>query len=261
MFEMPSARSDITHTTDESNSVPVIPVQEDAETLQALLQLMHPIEPPSVQSLQQAQKLATACDKYFISTVKCGLYLRSLLNEDRFLKEQPLIRYALSWKFGLEQEAIRASRYTHSLNLTDSSLASPLLSRSGDLEAILALWRLRNDREDALDGILSLVKTSYINCSHHGNLTIIFGDYLQRKAQLKESLKSPYPKCEKVEEFLGFQIRPGNSGCTVCTEGVTARLGAIKALAMEALDKYPQQISGYVTSSSLTFSELIDVRF
>ncbi|KAG8913780.1 hypothetical protein FRC00_001610 [Tulasnella sp. 408] len=251
MFDMPSTPSS---TTDEPSHIPVIPVQEDAGTLQALLQLMHPIDPPLIKSLQFAQQLVTACDKYFISTAKLRIYLRGILSEEQCLKEEPLTCYGLSWKLGLEQEAIRASRYTHLVDLTDISVANALFSCSGGLEALLTLWRMRNTREDALEGLLSLVQPrTYGNCSSntnsfnsHRSTSIIVGDYIRRRTQLKELLKSPYPKCEKAEEFLGFQVTPGSSGCSICTENAELRLKAIKVSVMEALEKYPQQISGYV---------------
>ncbi|KAG9031799.1 hypothetical protein FS837_002888 [Tulasnella sp. UAMH 9824] len=248
MFDMPSTPSG---TTEEPSPIPVIPVQEDGETLQALLRLMHPIDPPSIKSLQFAQQLVTACDKYFISTAKLRIYLRGILSEEQCLKEEPLTCYGLSWKLGLEQEAIRASRYTHFVDLTDISVANALFSCSGGLEAMLTLWRMRNTREDALEGLLSLVQPrTYGNCSldrygnGHRSTSIIVGDYIRRRAQLKESLKSPYPKCEKVEDFLVFQITGGASGCSTCTESAELGLKAIKLSVIEALEKYPQQISG-----------------
>ncbi|KAG8905246.1 hypothetical protein FRC01_008421 [Tulasnella sp. 417] len=248
MFDMPPAPSS---TTEESNqALPVIPVQEDAETLQALLQLMHPIDPPSITSLHLAQKLVTACEKYFISMAKLRIYLRSILTEYEVLKKEPLTCYAIAWKLGLVNEAIIASRYTHFIDLTEISVAKALFSCSGGLEAMLALFRMRSAREDALEGLLSLVKPGpYVGCksSLHGGSTIIVSDYTGRRAQLKESLKAPYPACESPESLLGFQVIPGGRECSSCAEGVKIQLRAIKTIVIEALARYPQTISRFVT--------------
>ncbi|KAG8961411.1 hypothetical protein FRC00_012309 [Tulasnella sp. 408] len=239
MFDIPSPPSG---TTGEPSLIPAIPVQEDAETLQALLQLMHPIDPPSINSLKFAQQLVKACDKYFISTAKLRIYLRDILNEEQCLKEEPLACYGIAWKLGLEKEAILASRFTHSVDLTEISVANALFLCSGGLEAMLALWRMRNAREDGLEELLSVVKPGpYVGCrsKDHGGSAILVDDYTRRRAQLKEALKVPYPKCESPEDFLGFQVLRG--------EGVKVQLKAIKAMTVEALARYPQAISRSVT--------------
>ncbi|KAG8918108.1 hypothetical protein FRC00_012863, partial [Tulasnella sp. 408] len=159
MFALPP----VTSEGKDQTEVPVIPVEEDAPTLQALLQMIYPIDPPHITSLQLAQKLVTACDKYFISTTKLRLYLRDALNDDKVLKEDPLACYALLWKIGWEEGAIKASRYTHTFQLADSVIAKKLVEQAGDLEALLRLLRMRDSREEGLDDLLSIVK----NGSHY----------------------------------------------------------------------------------------------
>ncbi|KAG9040670.1 hypothetical protein FS837_000325 [Tulasnella sp. UAMH 9824] len=239
MFDMPQVSAD---RTEESDSIPTIPLKEDAETLQALFQLMHPIDPPPVKSLQLAQKLVTACDKYFISMAKLRIYLRSILSDYQLLWTEPLTCYGIAWKLGLEKEVILASRFTHSVDLTEISVANALFSCSGGLEAMLALLRMRNAREDGLEGLLSVVKPGpYVGCrsKDHGGSAIVVDDYSRRRAQLKEALKAPYPTCESPDNFLGFQVLRG--------EGAKIQLKAIKATTTEALARYPQAIPGSVT--------------
>ncbi|KAG9040666.1 hypothetical protein FS837_000321, partial [Tulasnella sp. UAMH 9824] len=89
MFDMPPPQSDSTENTKKEDSapLPVIPVSEDAETLQVMLQMIYPIAPPSIQSITLANKLATACAKYFIHEGKLQLYVRNILNQDKSLKD------------------------------------------------------------------------------------------------------------------------------------------------------------------------------
>ncbi|KAG8974449.1 hypothetical protein FRC05_007248 [Tulasnella sp. 425] len=227
--------------------LPVIPVEEDAETLQALLQMLYPIDPPPIASFSLAQKLVTACDKYFVSNSKLRLHLRDALNDDNFMTEDPLACYSVLWKLGWEPEAIKASRYTHTLELTESSVAKRLVEQSGDIEPLLQLWRMRDSRDGALDGLLSLVKVgSYVVCPQrsHAALSINLNDYGQRRAGLKEKLKLPYPDPYDVEDLLGFQLLPRANTCETCREGREARLQAIRAMVGVALEAYPQGIPG-----------------
>ncbi|KAG9023452.1 hypothetical protein FS837_005805, partial [Tulasnella sp. UAMH 9824] len=89
MFDMPPPQTDSTENTKKGDSapLPVITVSEDSETLQVMLQMIYPIAPPSIQSIKLANKLAAACAKYFIHEGKLKLYVRSILNQDKSLKD------------------------------------------------------------------------------------------------------------------------------------------------------------------------------
>ncbi|KAG8905031.1 hypothetical protein FRC00_013533 [Tulasnella sp. 408] len=104
----------------ETTNLPVVAIEEDAETTQTLLQMLYPIDPPSIKSPKLAGKLMTAFDKYFISMAKLRFHLRDLLKEDRFIKKDPVLCYSLAWKLGWKEEAMVASRHTHYLDLIDT---------------------------------------------------------------------------------------------------------------------------------------------
>ncbi|KAG8949859.1 hypothetical protein FRC04_008162 [Tulasnella sp. 424] len=202
MFSMPSKPSD---ASKQETEVPIIPVEEDAETLGAMLQILYPIDPPTIESLMLAGKLVQAFDKYFISMTKLQYHLRSTLNLESSLETAPLRCFSISWKLGLEPEAVRASRYTHSSNLSKMAVAEAIISNSGDLAALVALWDLRYRREESLGNFTDLVQPSTnIVCRIHGQLSVKFSSDRVRRARLKEVLNVPYPTCEDPEHFLGF---------------------------------------------------------
>ncbi|KAG8889493.1 hypothetical protein FRC00_014492, partial [Tulasnella sp. 408] len=243
MFALPPVSGEGKDQTD----IPVIPVEEDSPTLQVLLQIIYPIDPPHITSFPLVQKLVVACDKYFISTAKLRLHLRDVLNDDQFFREDPLACYAFFWKIGWEEEAIKASRYTHTFQLTDSSVAKKLINESGDVEALLQLLRLRDSREEALDDLLSVIKpTFYYVCSTkgHSGLSVVLNDSLRRRMELKQQLKEAYPNTQDVERLLGFRITPSSLSCETCAMGRTAHLQAIRTKVITALEAYPQAISG-----------------
>ncbi|KAG8951768.1 hypothetical protein FRC00_007127, partial [Tulasnella sp. 408] len=145
MFSLPQAP--------EGSSItrPIIPVEEDPETLEALLTMVYPLPPPRIKSYDQATLLVQACDKYFIDVSQLDNILHKVLRTTAALEADPLGVYALAWRLGLDDETKEASRYTHHLNLKDPKVKSDLIRRSGSVNSLLALWDLRLQREAALD--------------------------------------------------------------------------------------------------------------
>ncbi|KAG8949860.1 hypothetical protein FRC04_008163 [Tulasnella sp. 424] len=216
MFDMPAVASkeaENGHSENET-SLPVIPVQEDVETLQALLQILYPITPPLIHSMMLARNLVTACDKYFIDFAKVKLYVRGILSHEESLTKEPVACYALAWKLGLEQEAIVASRHLHSLDMTDSVAAKTIVSQSGDLAALLALWDLRIRTDKALDALLALAKVNVdMACPNHNWASGSTEEYSERKERLREVAVVSDPSFEDVEQFLGFKAGRGPVDC------------------------------------------------
>lgn len=242
MFNMPSDR--IKNEAD----TPIIPLQEDAETLQAMLQILYPIEPPTIKSLLLAEKLVTAFDKYFISTAKLRHHLRGVLSLEESLEKDPLACFAISWKLRLETETMLASRYTHTWNLSNVTLAEAVVSLSGDMGALVALLDLRSRRERELDDLLDLINfNSHFNCRSHGEVNVSFLRDRERRARLKEALNVPFPICADAEYFLGFKInQPPRYGvpCTKCHQMTKTFRSLTKIVIEGALRSYPQTISG-----------------
>ncbi|KAG8974447.1 hypothetical protein FRC05_007246 [Tulasnella sp. 425] len=241
MFDMPQAGR---RSEDEAN-IPVIPVEEDPETMQALLRLLYPIEPPPIESFFLARKLVTACDKYFVNTAKVQLHLKGILNNRQSMEEHPLECYTLSWELGMKEEAIAASRYTHSVDLSDNGVAKEIFSQSGNLEALTKLWDLRFRREKALDDILALAQDNRnMACHKHPRATGSVKNYSVRKEALRVALIVPNPSVSNVETFLGYQAGRGDPSCPACDDRRVVRLAENQKRVTEALCSYPQAIKG-----------------
>ncbi|KAG8913782.1 hypothetical protein FRC00_001612 [Tulasnella sp. 408] len=249
MFDMPP----VTHADESEASLPVVPVEEDPETIQVLLQMLYPIEPPPISTLSLAKKLVTACDKYFVNPIKVQLHLKKILGDKQSIKEDPLGCYALSWRLGLEEEAIAASRYLHHVDISDGNIAKEILSQSGNVEALNRLWDLKFRREQGLDEILAMANVDKdMACNSHVQAAGTTGKYLARKQALRRSLMVPNPVCEDAETFLGYKGGKGKNDCANCTDRRSFLLDIARMEVTNAIRSYPQTIKSFVTQASKT---------
>ncbi|KIO28549.1 hypothetical protein M407DRAFT_22288 [Tulasnella calospora MUT 4182] len=151
---------------------------------------------------------------------------------------------------GLEEEAIAASRYTHSVNLSDAVVANGVVSQSGSLEALTGLWDLKFRREQALDEILALAKDETdMACSGHLSAYGSTIKYSVRKDGLRAALTVPSPVYTNAETFLGFQAGVGESedgSCEACDWKRVCLSAENREEVMKALLSFPQAIQGYV---------------
>ncbi|KAG9041275.1 hypothetical protein FS837_012474 [Tulasnella sp. UAMH 9824] len=263
MFALPQPGDEASSTTSE---LPTIPVEEDAQTLQTFLTMLYPLDPPVVRSYTVATKLVRACDKYLISPLRLKSCLRDILATPEALKSDPLGVYALAWRLGLEEEAKTASRYTHRIDLRKPAVKQDLITRSGSVEALLALWDMRLRREEQLDRITNAVQLGGpMGCDasrtysgrHHDNSSNAraFGDC---KASAKLSLLEPYPEeaccVEKIESFFGWTAGTGERDCTNCKLKRDLELRQNASRVLEQLKIYPQTIAGWVLSFAAAFA-------
>ncbi|PPQ68058.1 hypothetical protein CVT26_007342 [Gymnopilus dilepis] len=103
----------------DGEKISLVQMAEDKETLQLLLGLCTPIsvhESPRFSSLQEISKVAEAALKFEMDGVL--KYLRGEIISLRFIEAQPLRVFAIAYRYGWDEEARKAARYTlrHSID-------------------------------------------------------------------------------------------------------------------------------------------------
>ncbi|KAG9031367.1 hypothetical protein FS837_002983 [Tulasnella sp. UAMH 9824] len=235
-----------------SEEHPVIPVDEDPETMETLLTMLYPMQPPRIESYDLAIKLVQACDKYFINSSRLSTFLHDILRSTHALENDPLGVYALAWRLQMEEEVKIASRYTHRLDLYDQRVVEELMRRTGGLNAVMALWEMRRRREAAVDGIARLMELGQeaFVCPSHQNsygkvpASNIVTEYLGARLSVTEVLKEPYPVCKSLQQFFGRTMSPDSYNCVNCKQSVDRKVRDIITSTNEALEKFPQTIEG-----------------
>lgn len=165
MFSLPQDQS--TLSTSGPDNAPRIPVAESREVLETLLRFVYPIPDPIIFSLDELDKVLAAAVKYEFEAVVASL--RGFLISPPFLQESPIRVYALACRYGLEDEAKIASRYTLGTDLLhlkkgglwEEDLKNMLawdfhkllmLHRRRSEAAIEFIKRVREEEETKVDG-------------------------------------------------------------------------------------------------------------
>jgi len=217
--------------------VPVIDVSEDAEVLNALLQLVYPGTDPKLDSLDSISKTLAVAMKY--EAIRPIETLRRLLVTPSYLEVAPLRIFAIACRFDLDEEARIASHYTLRTNILDSEL-------SEDLKYITAfsyhrLLNLHRRRAQAAQGALQLedeVKCMQCSASHYGALSPPrwWTDF-ERRARAELSVR---PTSEVIfsMEFLG---KSANTGCQRCPGSILDSYAFLQRL-KQRIDELPSTI-------------------
>ncbi|THH09849.1 hypothetical protein EW146_g8561 [Bondarzewia mesenterica] len=107
MFSLPQpSPTAIDNTT--AGEIPVIPVTEDAETLDFMLRSIYPVRSPKIKKLSDLRFVFEASRKYQIETFD-GVAEESLMGA---VEQDPVSVYALACRFGLNEIACKAARHT-----------------------------------------------------------------------------------------------------------------------------------------------------
>lgn len=233
----------------DQDQIPTIDVQEDPETMETLLELLYPQEPPNIASYDLAVKLIAACDKYFIDVMRLRYFLYNILASPGAPEKDPLSVYAICWRLRLEQETKTASRYTHHIDITQPTVKADLIRRAGSINALLALWDLRLRREMQLENAIRRIGLRRnISCEQHAYgirnadplKDVLTPLYDKTKAAMRKILDKPFPV---PEEFKHIPQNPQtySHDCTNChTEGWTRWMEE----AASAMNDFPQTIAG-----------------
>jgi len=97
-------------------TLPIIPVTESAEVLEVFLRLIYPIEPPAIgPSLPLVYDLFRIAEKYMANGVH--MKLKQMLVSPSFLRDDPILVYAIACRMGLDKEAELAIPHTFRIDL------------------------------------------------------------------------------------------------------------------------------------------------
>ncbi|KAG8946530.1 hypothetical protein FRC04_011588 [Tulasnella sp. 424] len=230
--------------------LPRLHMDEDAQTLHALLILLYPVhaEVSSI-SITQTIKLLELRDKYDITETTLMFILTSIVgtnvNGDGII-DDPLGLYCLAWRYGFQPEVQLFSRHLHHIDLNDEALVNKIIRHAGSVKAYIALSDLHRRREAALDNIIEALEPRKHLCSAHSASDTMFFAFISiMKNAARNALLSPRPKvgeCDAIS-FLGLQSEDeirAVTWCSACYAGadkikLSSRLQA-------AIEKYPQEI-------------------
>lgn len=206
------------------DQIPIIDVEEDPETLQALLLLLYPQAPPTIASYDLAAKLINACDKYFIDVLRLRAFLYRVLSSPAALKLHPMGVYALCWRLKMQAEVNTAVRYTHTVDLSDPITKANVIRQSGSPNAILALWELRLQRELAIERLIHMIGPRRVfGCSErdHGRDILVRGSMVpnrwrELRSVLRTALNTPFPDYGIIREVIGGLFVATEESCNHC---------------------------------------------
>jgi len=112
MFSLPQPPQSATGAI----TLPVVQVVEPAEVFEIFLRLIYPIEPPTIgPSLQLVGDLFRLAEKYMANGVH--IKLRQILVSPSFLRDDPILVYAVACRMGLNEDAELAIPHTFKIDL------------------------------------------------------------------------------------------------------------------------------------------------
>lgn len=121
IFKLPQPSTPSVYSDEccDPGGVPIVQMTEDRETLRLLLSLCFPVsvcQIPRFSSLQELQKVIEAAFKFEMEGLQ--KHLRTELIALRFIEAQPLRAFAIAYRYGWDEEARKAARYTlrHHIN-------------------------------------------------------------------------------------------------------------------------------------------------
>ena len=118
MFSLPQPQQDTTALSWLNK--PIIPIPEPAHILKRILQYVYRIPTRPVSNLDELTALLSVATKYDLTLVVNSL--RTLLVSPELLGADPLHVYVIACRFGLDQEAACASKWTLDIDILDDQV-------------------------------------------------------------------------------------------------------------------------------------------
>ncbi|KIJ20986.1 hypothetical protein PAXINDRAFT_6763 [Paxillus involutus ATCC 200175] len=161
LFDIPQPTEE-TEEQETKDGLPVIPVSEDSNTLDALLRFCYPCtltEDPNLEELKDVVDVLDAAKKYSLDAIerKVG----QALSNPKILEVEPLRCFAIAHRGQLRDETLLAARHTLGQPLIPSWFEEIELLTATDLLALLAYHQKCGNAAYALKTNTSWIKTYY----------------------------------------------------------------------------------------------------
>ncbi|KAG8908643.1 hypothetical protein FRB99_004931 [Tulasnella sp. 403] len=216
MFNLPQPPTHASQSGDRDFDPPVIDVTETAEAIQVLLKIFYPLETVQIKSVDLVIALVDACEKYELPISRVMAASQYVFQNLGSYDIGDIIKvHTLTWRLNMEEEAKRASRYMHHVDLTKVATVQKLITPSGNLLPLVQLYDLRTRREHNIRYIMRQFNPQQYFCDRHNSSADKIADF---EELLRTALNDPYPTCTDLMTFLSRSI-PGRgtlsprSGC------------------------------------------------
>ncbi|KAG8908634.1 hypothetical protein FRB99_004922 [Tulasnella sp. 403] len=246
MFDLPQPPT-LASTSDKGDPPPVIDVTETAEVMQELLKILYPLDLVQLKTVDLVIALVDAWEKYELPMSRVMAASQHVLqNMGDYIKDIIKI-YTLTWRLKAEEDAKKASRYMHHIDLHNPSMLQALTTPHGNFLPLTQLLDLKMRRERHVRFIMDTFNFKRYLCrNHNGSTPKVAAEFEQL---LRTALDVPYPVCNDFPTFLRltdtkiFQSDcEGNRGCF--GSWVIHPLHLIHEMS-NLVSQHPQQINGF----------------
>ncbi|OCH91492.1 hypothetical protein OBBRIDRAFT_834150 [Obba rivulosa] len=167
----------------KDGAMPIIPLEEDAATLDNLFRICYPLPDPDFKDAQMIYNVLEASRKYIIE--HASQFCRQALVSLDVLNKDPFSAYTISCYFGLEEEARKAARHSlHHAFEPGESMHPVAIERLGG-EAVFSLLKYRAECKSAVQRLIN--DTDYwldnVQVNAEDNLLYICSDCAPHRAQ------------------------------------------------------------------------------
>ncbi|KAG8958999.1 hypothetical protein FRC00_002072, partial [Tulasnella sp. 408] len=228
------------------SELPTFHLDEDAQTLHALLAFLYPVHLPDLSNVTLFLKIAEIEDKYGIPEPRIAYSFSTAMGILSSTPTRPIERaidlFSLAWRFGAPRVCQALSRHTHSVDLTNKDIVEKLVHSSKSIESFIALTELRRQRELALDSIVEALEPKKHLCPSHSSSDNMFFTFISMiRTAARNALLAPFPVCHDAFSFLGIQGMDGIRAVTWCSSCYArADRTRLTMQLQEAISRYPQ---------------------
>ena len=182
-------------------TLPIIQIAEPAGVFETFLRLIYPIEPPVVDSLQLVDNLFQLAEKYMASGVHARV--KQIFASPSFLKDDPILVYAVACRANLDKEARLAIPHTFEIDLVrDVPLEKLQIMTAEMYHRLLLQHSLRRDRLiRSIDEVMPSRHDSCGSCVEQLKKEIrleISGKPFLDRETLAKCFSSALPTCRKT---------------------------------------------------------------